>query len=66
MAVGPLQAPHPACDALCRTLVEVLMRGLVVLSARTCPRAVHGLVVEHGVELHRAFCRGAALVDVCE
>ena len=39
------------------------MRGLVVLSARTCPRAVHGLVVDHGVELHRAFCRGAALVD---
>ena len=42
------------------------MRGLVVLSARTCLGAVHGLVVDHGVELHRAFCRGAALVDVCE
>ena len=39
------------------------MRGLVVLSARTCPRAVHGLVVDHGVELHRAFYRGAALVQ---
>ena len=35
------------------------MRGLVVLSARTCPRAVHGLVVDHGVQLHRAPSVGA-------